>query len=177
MVMFTRVLTLYVCRIKPAENDSFSARFMAYLFNKIQQKTQRNANQMASAAYLGSFLSRASYVPSSTLRLPLPSSLSFSVFALTLSFYSAVVTFILNWTLSYINTHPNASPDAVVHGLYYSMSQSLYYIFCFHHKSLLASGDVDTLKRGYRKITESRFNPLKVGPTRLSNFAYIFFAI
>jgi hypothetical protein len=43
------------------------------------------------------------------------------------------------------------------------MCQSLYYIFCFHHESLLQAGNAETLKRGYRRITESKFNPLKVG--------------
>lgn len=42
---------------------------MAYLYSKVQQKQfQRNANQMASSAYLGSFLSRATYLPADSLR-------------------------------------------------------------------------------------------------------------
>jgi len=138
---YTQFLLFYVCRLKPEIPTSFSSVFMAYLFNKIQQKTQRNANQMASSAYLGSFLARASYVPASTLR--------------------DVTTFILNWSLAYLNVHTTVIPDAVVHGLFYSMCQSLYYIFCFHHESLLQGQDTDSLKRGYRRITESKFNPLK----------------
>eukprot|EP00026_Physarum_polycephalum_P006076 Phypoly_transcript_06117.p1 GENE.Phypoly_transcript_06117~~Phypoly_transcript_06117.p1 ORF type:complete len:564 (-),score=86.10 Phypoly_transcript_06117:62-1753(-) len=139
---YTQFLLFYVCRLKPDAGNSFSSVFMAYLYNKIHQhKNQRNANQMASAAYLGSYMARASFVPVPTLR--------------------EVVTFILNWTLAYINTHPNITPDAVVHGLFYSMCQSLYYIFCFHHESLRKEGDTDSLKRGYRRITESKFNPLK----------------
>jgi RNA polymerase I-specific transcription initiation factor RRN3 len=151
---YTQFLLFYVCRLKPQENNSFSAKFMAYLFNIIQQKIYNNTNQLASSAYLGSFLSRASYVPASTLR--------------------EVVTFMLNWTLSYLKTRPNASPDAVVHGLFYSMSQSLYYIFCFHYKTLLSEGDVEILKRGYQRITESKFNPLKFClPTIVREFVRI----
>jgi len=140
---YTQFLLFYVCRLKTHENNSFSAKFMAYLYNKVQQRRIRNVNQLASSAYLGSFLSRAAYLPDSTIR--------------------EVGMFILNWTMSYLNTCPTANPDAVVHGLFYSMSQSLYYIFCFHHKILVADeSNVEALKEGYRRITESKLNPLKL---------------
>jgi len=151
---YTQFLLFYVCRLKAQENNSFSAKFMAYLYHKVQQRQFRNVNQLASSAYLGSFLSRASYLPDSTIR--------------------EVAMFILNWTLSYLNTCPNASPDAVVHGLFYSMAQSLYYIFCFHHKILASEGDVDTLKQGYRRLTESKLNPLKLClPTIVREFVRV----
>lgn len=150
---YTQFILFYVCRLKPEEDNSFSARFMAYLFNKLQMKGN-NVHQMASAAYLGSFLARSNYVPASTLR--------------------EVVAFIMNWTLSYLNTHPTGTPDAVVHGLFYSMSQSLYYIFCFRHEVLLSQGDVSSLKMGYQRITESSFNPLKFClPTIVREFVRI----
>ncbi len=153
-----RLLTHYHHRLKPYESNSFSSKFMAYLLTKIQHKQQRNAYPMACSAYLGSFLARAAYIPSETLRYAFP---KFYLIILTF-FYREVVECILNWALAYANSHPNPTADAVVHGLFYSMSQSLYYIFCFHHKALRSVGDVDALKQGLRRITESKLNPLKV---------------
>lgn len=135
---------------------------MAYLYSKVQQKQfQRNANQMASSAYLGSFLSRATYLPADSLRfVSSPVRLLYLLY-----FLRDVVKFILHWCVTYINSHPSASPDAVVHGLFYSMSQSLYYIFCFHHTTLVSESNTEVLKAGYKQMTESKLNPLKVGPS------------
>ena len=75
-------------------------------------------------------------------------------------------------------------PDAEVHALFYSVCQSIFYIYCFKHPQLLDSdrGREHFKQLHLERIIESSLNPFKVRhphfpPTPLTTFTFLQFCL
>jgi len=96
-----------MCRADPA----YSHSFLGYLLNKTLDGANHVTTRCTCAAYLGSFLARSKFVPNQTMEESL----------------NVLVT----WCHNYCDVHRNAPPDGVVHGLFYSICESIFYVFLF----------------------------------------------
>jgi RNA polymerase I-specific transcription initiation factor RRN3 len=93
---------------------------------------------------VGSFISRANFIGIECIR--------------------SVLSDLTKWALLYLeSTSSRANPDADIHGLFYSVCQSVFYIICFHHELLFAEKLGLNFARSLEleKIASSPLNPLK----------------
>eukprot|EP01132_Coremiostelium_polycephalum_P000816 gene816-1021_t len=139
----------------------YAESFIRFLFSKLSNEKVHSMYRHACAAYIGGFISRASFLPNHLIKLAFRE--------------------LLNFAIAYVDrvdhkNNPNCSPDPQVHSLFYSVCQSVYYIFCFRNKIILDfSKDFKNdkkndkqrefwqdLNEAFRKISVSRLNPFKV---------------
>eukprot|EP01133_Synstelium_polycarpum_P012166 gene12166-14240_t len=139
----------------------YGESFIRYLFSKLSNDRIPQMHRHTSAAYIGSFVARANYLPNHVVALAFRELLSFAV--------------------SYVDRVDTRSSDCVPnpqqHGLFYSVAQSVYYIFCFRNDIILQSGVTTTmtdatgerarefrqdLHDALKRISTSRLNPFKV---------------
>ncbi|EAL62647.1 hypothetical protein DDB_G0289587 [Dictyostelium discoideum AX4] len=138
----------------------YAESFIRYLFGKLCNETIHSMHRHACAAYIGGFISRASFLPSHITKL---------VFKDLLGFAMAYVERVD------VKSNPNIYPDPHNHSLFYSVCQSIYYIFCFRNSVILDFTDFKNDKKdekqrefwqdlhaAFRKISMSRLNPFKV---------------
>ena len=127
-------------------NAEFPDMFLGMLMQKALDLNRHILERQTSVAYMASFVARFKSVDLSTLR---------SYFDLTLP-----------WIHSYIaNMGPqvDSALDLEHHALFYSLCQSLLYVFCFRHRDLLAmEGGLDYCRRmGFDRIVTCSLNPLR----------------
>ncbi|KAF2073872.1 hypothetical protein CYY_004832 [Polysphondylium violaceum] len=139
----------------------YAESFIRFLFGKLCNEKVPVMYRHACAAYIGGFVSRASFLPNHIVKL--------------------VFRDLLNFAIAYVDkvdnkNNPNCFPDPQAHSLFYSVCQSVYYIFCFRNKIILdfskdfANDKRDEKQRefwqdlheAFRKISMSRLNPFKV---------------
>ncbi|EGC32245.1 hypothetical protein DICPUDRAFT_81920 [Dictyostelium purpureum] len=151
--------------LDPIKTDSnttiiYAESFIRYLFGKLCNETIHSMHRHACAAYIGGFVSRASYLPHHIVKL--------------------VFKDLLGFAMNYVDrvdvkSNPNVGPDPYNHSLFYSVCQSIYYIFCFRNTIILEiSNDKEDKKNekqrefwqdlhaAFKKISTSRLNPFKV---------------
>ncbi|CAM6032913.1 unnamed protein product, partial [Sphagnum compactum] len=144
---FTQFLIFYVCSLAPTTCGSSFALLLCDIFTS---KMRPPNTRMSAAAYLASYLARASYLP--------PSVILDSVRSL------------LEWCVSYAQLaedrkNPSMSTaDPVMHGVFYSACQAVMYVLCFRLKELT---DDPRQKRALRtlplqELVEHHLNPLSV---------------
>lgn len=156
---YTQFLLFYVCRLKRnnGSKSPFAEPFLAYLLNKLVDNTVHSTVRLACAGYLGSFVARASFLPP---QMVLDS-----------------FTVLMDWALRYLNTAgDNVVVDAKVHGIFYMVSQAIYYIFCFRHRIIASAPppSAGNFAQGLKRITESKLNPFKLClPTVVREFCRI----
>ena len=113
--------------------------------------------RLSCSAYVASFISRAQFIPFETIRCSL--------------------TEMTKWAHNYVEpTRLKIIPDADLHGLFYSVCQSIFYIICFHYHRIFA----DDEGREYfnslnlERLTSAPLNPLKFClPTIIKEFGRI----
>lgn len=114
---YTQFLLFFMCSKNAQYLDAFVSALVAKLFDaRLDALTRQTC-----AAYLASFLARAAYVPMPAVR--------------------HVLTIFARWLHEYIASYGAQAPDAEAHGVFYSVCQSVLYIFCFHARSILAQDD------------------------------------
>eukprot|EP01112_Ceratiomyxa_fruticulosa_P014011 TRINITY_DN3987_c0_g1_i3.p1 TRINITY_DN3987_c0_g1~~TRINITY_DN3987_c0_g1_i3.p1 ORF type:complete len:535 (-),score=81.45 TRINITY_DN3987_c0_g1_i3:73-1677(-) len=144
----------------------YASSFLGYLLNRFLATSVHVFSRQVSVAYVGSFVARARFLSTEVV-------------------CDAMVV-LMDWALNYLDTLESSAtsvliPDISVHGLFYSVCQSLYYIFCFQEKwallddtqesklSSLHDSKGETLREffedignGFMRITESKLNPFLV---------------
>ncbi|KAK3769160.1 hypothetical protein RRG08_014023 [Elysia crispata] len=135
-------LLFYICSFKEALSDGF----VDYLWKKVTDPTAQCVYRQTAACYIGSFVTRAAFLPLSTAR--------------------QVMELMLRWVHSYLDQTGDLriNADLEHHGPFYSVCQSAFYIFCFLHNDLMLSKQ--GLKWGqllnFQRVITSKLNPLRV---------------
>ena len=152
---YTQFLVFYFCTLGPDFSDIFLGLLAAKVLRNCNVGTARASDPIlvSCAAYLGSFLARAKFIDEEPLR---------TCFSLMLS-----------WTDDYISSVDDGKPDAQRHSVFYGVSQSMMYIFCFRHTALLEGGSTtgfkSKLKSGFERLVHCSLNPLLVSHVGLSH--------
>ncbi|CAG8465496.1 12697_t:CDS:2 [Dentiscutata erythropus] len=129
-------------------DKSYPRQFLSLLLNKILNDKEPVIIREAASQYIGSFVGRANYLSSTEIRL--------------------CIQALLLWTERYIeNYEPTLQlPDPQKHMTFYSIVQTLMYIFCFRWKDLReVTGGIPRWCYevvGYHKVINSSFRPLQV---------------
>ncbi|CAG8691545.1 3927_t:CDS:2, partial [Scutellospora calospora] len=99
-------------------DKSYPRQFLSLLLDKILNNKEPEIIREASSQYIGSFIGRANYLNSTDIRL--------------------CIRALLLWAEGYIDSHePTLQlPDPLKHMAFYSITQTLMYIFCFRWKDL-----------------------------------------
>ncbi|XP_023239389.1 RNA polymerase I-specific transcription initiation factor RRN3-like [Centruroides sculpturatus] len=145
----------YICSFKQPLYEGF----IDYLWKKVQNVNLPSVIRQACACYIGSFLARASYVSINGLK--------------------DILNIMTNWIHKYIDSQcENAQciTDTVIHGTFYTVCQTVFYVFVFHHKGLIETenGLKHVRKLNFERIVNCRLNPLKMcSPSVVANFANI----
>lgn len=135
----------YICSFKLAVAEAF----LDHLWKKIQNPMNPAIIRQTAASYIGSFLSRAKFIPIVTVK--------------------ACLDLLVSWIHQYINNQDAGSKafcDVAFHGPFYSATQAVFYIFIFRHRQLLDGN----MKKGlaylqglnFEHIVMCQLNPLKV---------------
>eukprot|EP01125_Pyxidicula_operculata_P000135 TRINITY_DN1020_c0_g1_i2.p1 TRINITY_DN1020_c0_g1~~TRINITY_DN1020_c0_g1_i2.p1 ORF type:complete len:489 (-),score=103.86 TRINITY_DN1020_c0_g1_i2:357-1823(-) len=160
---FTQFIIFFMCQQKKI----YVEKFLEYLLGKLneiynQQSIRTSGNssvRQSAAAYIGSFSARAKFINANTTK--------------------RVVAQLIIWLQKYIEQFGNDQPDAEKHALFYSVAQSLLYIFCFKHKDLYDQPNCPQnlsfiTSLGLNRIVATTLNPLKILlPTVVREFASI----
>lgn len=143
----------YICSFKLGLAEAF----LEHLWRKIQIPNNPAIIRQIAASYIGSFLSRATYIHVVTVK--------------------ACLDLLINWLHSYID-HQDAGSrafcDVTFHGPFYAVCQAVFYIVIFRHKQLLEGN----LKKGlaylqalnFERIVMCQLNPLKICLPAVVNF-------
>jgi RNA polymerase I-specific transcription initiation factor RRN3 len=141
---YTQFLLFYICHL----DLSFSAQYVGYLLKTGIEGTQHTATRQAALAYAGSFLARASYVPSNVVR--------------------SIVKAMLDWALAYIERNPLPPNSAIPaqpqqHVVFYSVCQAVFYTCCFRFADIVeATNPLSLASHGVGAIITCALNPFKV---------------
>ncbi|CAG5129022.1 unnamed protein product [Candidula unifasciata] len=144
-------IMFYVCSFREVLADGF----IDYLWKKVTDPTAESVYRQSAACYIGSFITRSKYLSVKTAK--------------------QVVELMVKWIHSYLDRtcDQGAHADLAHHAPFYSVCQSVFYIFCFKHMDFMGM-------KGYRwaeslnlqRIVTSKLNPLRVCmPIIVSTFA------
>ena len=100
--------------------------------------------RQTSAAYIGSFIARAKFLQGDVVK--------------------TCLTLFSDWIHSYLNVLDSCVyPDLHRHAAFYSVCQTLFYVFVFRFKSIMDEPDwrADIKKLNFDRIVTCRLNPLK----------------
>ncbi|MCJ8739011.1 hypothetical protein PDJAM_G00042450 [Pangasius djambal] len=123
--------------------------FLDHLWKVLQSPSQPAVLRQAAAAYMGSFLARAKFIPIATVR--------------------ACLDLLVPWLHLYIDSQDSGSKafcDVSLHGPFYASCQAVFYTLIFRHRAILEGN----MKKGLaylqslnlERIVMSQLNPLKV---------------
>ncbi|XP_026991720.1 RNA polymerase I-specific transcription initiation factor RRN3 [Tachysurus fulvidraco] len=123
--------------------------FLDHLWKVLQSPSQPAVLRQAAAAYMGSFLARAKFIPIATVR--------------------ACLDLMVPWLHLYIDSQDSGSKafcDISLHGPFYASCQAVFYTLIFRHKAIVEGN----MKKGLaylqslnlERIVMSQLNPLKV---------------
>jgi hypothetical protein len=136
---FTQFLIYLACKLEA----SFAHQFLNYLCHKLCYDNGPIYIRQTCAAYLGSFIGRAAFLSIVTVK--------------------EIITLLVTWGNKYLDLYDTEMPDAEKHALFYSVCQSLFYLFCFKGRLLLEAGAKSFLKQlPIHRIIHSNLNPLKM---------------
>ncbi|XP_060063401.1 RNA polymerase I-specific transcription initiation factor RRN3-like [Ylistrum balloti] len=132
--------------------------FLDFLWKKVQDPNTQGVYRQASVSYIGSLLSRGLFVPISTV--------------------TACLGLMCDWVHKYLDqvNMDCVHADVCHHGPFYSVCQTIFYVFVFRSKELFE------MKKGYKwaeglnfqRIVTSRLNPLRVClPVIVKSFASV----
>ncbi|XP_072275101.1 RNA polymerase I-specific transcription initiation factor RRN3 isoform X2 [Pyxicephalus adspersus] len=147
----------YICSFKLGLTEAF----LEHLWKKLQNPNCPAIIRQTAASYIGSFLSRATFIPTVTVK--------------------ACLDLLVNWLHSYIDNQDAGSRafcDVSSHGPFYSVCQAVFYTVIFRHKQLLEGNLREGLAflqaLNFEKIIMCQLNPLRIClPTVVNFFAAI----
>lgn len=148
-------LMFYICSFKMALVEAF----LMFLWRKVVNPNVAPIIRQSAVMYIGSLLSRASYINISKLK--------------------ASISEMCTWIHKYITSQDGlecANSDVRVHAVFYSVCQSLFYVIAFRHRDFVGSRKNLTFLQSLNltKIVTCKLNPLKVClPVVVQNFAAI----
>ncbi|BFZ02623.1 hypothetical protein BsWGS_05662 [Bradybaena similaris] len=144
-------IMFYICSFREVLSDGF----IDYLWKKVTDPSAESLYRQSAAYYIGSFITRANFLSVKTSK--------------------EVVELMVKWIHSYLDRtcDQGAHANLAHHAPFYSVCQSVFYIFCFKHMDFMGM-------KGYRwaeslnlqRIVTSKLNPLRVCmPIIVSTFA------
>jgi len=158
---YIQFLLFYICSFNPEE---YPERFVHQcLYSHLFQASPTTfpITRITSASYLGSFISRARYVPARLIKD---------------SLYRMA-----SWAHAYLDRHAQRPPrpsdsDVEVHGVFYAVCQSIFYVFCYKHEKVMELQPPDPLRAAeaaaerkawlrslnLQRIIDCSLNPFKV---------------
>lgn len=147
----------YICSFKLELTEAF----LEHLWKKLQNPNNPAVIRQTAASYIGSFLSRAKFIPLVTVK--------------------ACLDLLVNWLHSYIDNQDAGSRafcDVTSHGPFYAVCQAVFYTVIFRHKQLLDGnlriGLAYLQALNFERIVMCQLNPLKIClPTVVNFFAAI----
>ncbi|XP_071797509.1 RNA polymerase I-specific transcription initiation factor RRN3-like [Asterias amurensis] len=136
-------LLFYFCSFRQAIIESF----LEYLWKRFTNPNTPAILRQATASYIASFISRANFLPHSTV--------------------TACLDLMVGWINYYIEkqeSNPRLLQDVNVHGPFYSLCQAVFYIFVFRHRQLLEDnkGLHYVMGLNLERIVTCRLNPIRV---------------
>ncbi|XP_038064414.1 RNA polymerase I-specific transcription initiation factor RRN3-like [Patiria miniata] len=136
-------LLFYFCSFRQAIIDAF----LEYLWKRFTNPNTPAVLRQATASYIASFVSRANFLPVSTV--------------------TACLDLLAAWLHSYIDNQEvnnRLRQDVCVHGPFYSLCQAVFYIFIFRHRQLLADnkGLHYLMGLNLERVVTCRLNPLRL---------------
>ncbi|KAG9330633.1 hypothetical protein JZ751_023549 [Albula glossodonta] len=130
--------------------------FLEHLWKILQSPTQPAILRQAAAAYIGSFLARARFLPIATVK--------------------ACLDLLVPWLQQYIegqDTGSRAFCDVALHGPFYTTCQTVFYTLIFRHHAIvegnMRQGLAYLQSLNLERIVMSRLNPLKVCLPAITN--------
>ncbi|XP_048575855.1 RNA polymerase I-specific transcription initiation factor RRN3 [Nematostella vectensis] len=144
----------YICSL----DEVFTNSLLEVCWKKVANPGEAGILRQASAAYMASLVARAKYISISTVK--------------------TCLELLTHWVHCYIDDHDEACLGADVnkHGPFYSVCQSIFYIFVFRHRQCLETpeGQKFVSKLNFQRIVTCKLNPLKVClPTVVDLFAQV----
>ncbi|KAI5629464.1 RNA polymerase I-specific transcription initiation factor RRN3 [Silurus asotus] len=135
----------YLCSFRLGLSEAF----LDHLWKVLQSPSQPAVLRQTAAAYMGSFLARAKFIPIATVR--------------------ACLDLLVPWLHLYIDSQDSGSKafcDISLHGPFYASCQAVFYTLIFRHRAILGGN----MKKGLaylqslnlERIVMSQLNPLKV---------------
>ena len=139
---YSQYVIFYICSKYSVLSDMFLGMLVSKLVNS--DGTVSDVIRVASVSYIASFVARSKSLPSSSV---------LTCFDILLSF-----------TDQYIRTFDEKADNLVgLNTLFYSVSQSLFYIFCFHHDLFLKDESfLNKSKKSLERLIHCKLNPFKV---------------
>ncbi|KAI9096887.1 RNA polymerase I-specific transcription initiation factor RRN3 [Phlyctochytrium arcticum] len=146
----TQYLWFYACSLDPA----FPELFLGLLISRLFTFSSPTVIRVSAAAYLGSFIARAKFVPLASVR--------------------TCLKLLVEKSLAYVELYDTPAtvvqPDADRFGVFYAMVQAIVYVFCFRWRELVGSGSGGRVgygmlppeMTGFQRVLMSRFAPLRV---------------
>lgn len=147
-------LLFYICSMRPILAEGF----LDYLWKRFTNPSSCAVTRQICAYYIGSLLSRAKYISLNTC--------------------TAALQLIVTWIHNYMNKTTNNYSNFDLHRTFYSLTQSLFYVIIFRHRSLFQEGQLELLNliKSWKlnDIINSKLNPLLYClPTVRKKFARI----
>ncbi|XP_053392781.1 RNA polymerase I-specific transcription initiation factor RRN3-like [Mercenaria mercenaria] len=131
--------------------------FLDYLWKLVQNPNVHSVYRQSAVAYMGSLLARAKFVSIRTVM--------------------RTVELMMKWAHTYTHTCQDCvMADVVHHGPFYSVCQSVFYVFAFRQKEIFETkaGLKWAKSLQFQHLVQSRLNPLKVClPLVVKTFASI----
>jgi len=150
---YTQFIIFYMCQLK----DQYAYKFVFdTLCAKLADNNCPSLLRQSATAYIGSFIGRANFMRPDVIK--------------------KVIIFLKNWIHQYLDLYSDSPPDCERHGIFYSITQSLLYIFCFKHTELeeMPNGMKFLQDLDFYRIAISKLNPLKlILPTVVREFSMI----
>ena len=146
-------LLFYICSYR----TNLSEGFLDYLWKKFSNPNTCPITRQLCTYYIGSFLSRANYIPLNTV--------------------IASMQLMCTWLHNYIDKidASKSYPSIDLHRTFYALCQTVFYIFIFRHRELITNSNssIDTVKTWkFSSIISSKLNPLRYClPTITKKFA------
>ncbi|KAL5018199.1 hypothetical protein ScPMuIL_003921 [Solemya velum] len=146
-------IMFYLCSLR----QEICEGFLDYLWKKVQDPSTPPVFRMAAISYLASLLSRATFVPISTL--------------------TSCLDLICKWIHRYLDqTTQEIHADIVHHGTLYTVCQAVFYTFLFRNEEIMATkrGHKFAESLNFQRIITCRLNPLRVcQPYIVKSFASV----
>jgi RNA polymerase I-specific transcription initiation factor RRN3 len=134
----------YLCGFRA----TLAKSFLAHLWKKAIDRNLAGMTRQAAAVYLSGFLARANYL---------------QVDGVVIDYLEKMA----DWTRGYVDeasaNKPMKPVDATHHGAFYSVCESLFYIFVFRHRAIqaLEDGQRRLKSLGLSALVNCRLNPLR----------------
>eukprot|EP00794_Sanderia_malayensis_P012736 gene12736-14041_t len=137
---FVQFVIFYICSL----DQYFVNSFLEFCWQKVCNPNVAIVLRQTAVAYIGSLVARAKFIKGDVVE--------------------TCLTLFSDWIHGYLNLlDSGVYPDIHKHATFYSVCQTLLYVFVFRHKCVLeqANWRAFVRKLGFEQIIGSRLNPLK----------------